>query len=369
MAAISRSPHRSPLTIPFADVCALVAEVVAQRPAILSHAGAGRNLAHALRRLREGMRQHVWHIGGRPIDLGRAVAEYDARTRAEGLHALNDWDGVADAVNVETIAVDVLDFVVRHAGEAPVQPVTLAVLLDYYLMYLLALLSLRVWDDGAPDDHLARLDALARRGAGAGRQRPAVLRRRRGAAARGHRPLRTAGERLRPAAAAGADAGAAPADPGGAAARRGDGLPPALRVRSDLRPRHHPDARRQRRRLSVAVLRGGRGDGGVRAPDRGRRRRSRAAARHRGAAERPDPRRPGVRRARRSPPSASTRPSAGASATSSWPIAGACATSSSPSGRPRRPTRRCRSSSTSRTTCSRARWWTRCCVTRCGRCR
>jgi hypothetical protein len=160
MTAVSRSPYRSPLTIPFVEVCALVAEVVAQRPAILSHAGAGRNLAHALQRLREGMRQHVWHIGGRPIDLGRAVAEYDARTRAEGLHALNDWDGVADAVNVETIAVDVLDFVVRHAGDAPVQPVTLAVLLDYYLMYLLALLSLRVWDDGAPDDHLARLDAL-----------------------------------------------------------------------------------------------------------------------------------------------------------------------------------------------------------------
>ena len=146
--------------MPFSDACALVAEVIGQRPAILAHAASGRNLGHALLRLRDGMRRHVWNVGGRPIDLDRAVADYDARTRAEGLHALNDWDGVADAVNVNTIAVDVLDFVVRHRGEAPVHLVPLAVLLDYYLMYLLALLALRVWDDGAADDNLGRLEGL-----------------------------------------------------------------------------------------------------------------------------------------------------------------------------------------------------------------
>jgi hypothetical protein len=162
MSASSRSSQRSstPPAIAFADVCALVAAVVAERPAILAHAGAGRNLEHALLRLREGMRGHIWHIAGKPIDLSRAVAEYDARTRAEGLHALNDWDGVADAVNVNTIAVDVLDFVIRQRGAEPPHAVTLGVLLDYYLMYLLALLSLRVWDDGAADDNLARLETL-----------------------------------------------------------------------------------------------------------------------------------------------------------------------------------------------------------------
>ena len=155
------SPAARPASrVPFPEVCRLVAEVIEQRPAILAHAGGARNLGHGLQRLREAMRQHVWHVGARPIDLHAAIADYDARTRAEGLHALNDWDGLADAVNPETIAVDVLDFVVRHRGEEPVHPVTLAVLLDYYLVYLLALLSLRVWDDGEADANLGRLDAL-----------------------------------------------------------------------------------------------------------------------------------------------------------------------------------------------------------------
>ena len=158
----SRSTRRSslPPLVPFADVCALVGEVIAARPAILAHAAAGRSLEHALLRLREGMRHHQWHVGNRPIDLGPAVADYDARTRAEGLHALNDWDGVADAVNVHTIAVDVLDFVIRQRGADAPHPATLAIMLDYYLVYLLALLSLRVWDDGAPDGNLARLETL-----------------------------------------------------------------------------------------------------------------------------------------------------------------------------------------------------------------
>jgi hypothetical protein len=143
--------------VPFADVCGLIEELLAARPAILAHAGAARTLEHALR---VGMRSHVWPVGARPIDLWGAVADYDARTRVEGLHALNDWDGVADAVNAETIAVDVLDFVARQRGGDAAHPVPLAILFDYYLVYLLALLSLRVWDDDDTDVHLGRLDGL-----------------------------------------------------------------------------------------------------------------------------------------------------------------------------------------------------------------
>lgn len=155
----SRGPQAPPEAL-FTETCAVIGDLMAVRPAILAHAAAGRNLEHALQRLRAGMRSHVWHVGSRSFDLAPAVAHYDGRTRTEGLHALNDWDGVADRVNDETIAVDVLDYVIRQrGGEAP-HAVTLAVLLDYYLMYLLALLSLRVWDDGAADANLARLDAL-----------------------------------------------------------------------------------------------------------------------------------------------------------------------------------------------------------------
>lgn len=151
---------RQPQDVPFADVCHLVQAVMAVRPDILAHAGGARDLEHALLRLRDGMRTHVWHVGSRRIDLSDAVADYDARSRAEGLHAINDWDGVADAVNADTIAVDVLNFLIRQRGQAPASPVTLAILLDYYLFYLLALLSLRAWDEDDADAHLGRLDAL-----------------------------------------------------------------------------------------------------------------------------------------------------------------------------------------------------------------
>lgn len=155
--------------MPFADVCHLVARLIDVRPDILGFAGDSRTLEQALLRLREGMRTHVWHVGPAKIDLGAAVADYDGRTRAEeGLHALNDWDGVAQKVNDDTIPVDVLNYIVRLRGAERPHPATLAILFDYYLMYLLALLSLRAWDEGRAEEHLALVDALLARVQGAG---------------------------------------------------------------------------------------------------------------------------------------------------------------------------------------------------------
>lgn len=162
-----RSPK--PPAVPFADVCHLVDLVIEVRPDILGFAGDSRTLEQALLRLRDGMRTHVWHVGPRKIDLGAAIADYDGRTREEeGLHALNDWDGVAQRINDDTIPVDVLNYIVRLRGTERPHPATLAILLDYYLMYLLALLSLRAWDEGTPDEHLDRLDALLAKVQGAG---------------------------------------------------------------------------------------------------------------------------------------------------------------------------------------------------------
>ena len=162
MSRTSTRTHRPPQAhdVPFADVCHLVQSVMAVRPDILAHAAAARNLEHGLLRLRDGMRTLLWHVGSRRIDLSAAVTDYDARSRAEGLHAINDWDGVADRVNDDTIAVDVLEFLIRHRGQDAPDPVALAVLLDYYLFYLLALLSLRAWDEDDAEADLGRIDAL-----------------------------------------------------------------------------------------------------------------------------------------------------------------------------------------------------------------
>jgi hypothetical protein len=85
------------------------------------------------------------------------VKSFDARTRADYFHVLHDWDGKAEKVNPDTIVVDVLNFLFdNHAGHSP--RAVLAILLDYYFFYLLALLSLRVWDDGRPEENFARLN-------------------------------------------------------------------------------------------------------------------------------------------------------------------------------------------------------------------
>ena len=85
------------------------------------------------------------------------VKAYDTRTRADHFHVLHDWDGKAEAVNPDSIVVDVLNFAMdNQAGHSP--RTVLAILLDYYFFYLLALLSMRVWDDGRPDENFERLN-------------------------------------------------------------------------------------------------------------------------------------------------------------------------------------------------------------------
>jgi hypothetical protein len=117
-------------------------------------------LGQALQRLRAGMRANVLQAGGRHVALERVVSEFDRETRQEGFHVLNDWDGRADHVSADTIAVDVLNYVARvRASQAPDRAVV-AILVDYYLLNVLALFSLHVWDGGDPDDNLDRVDQL-----------------------------------------------------------------------------------------------------------------------------------------------------------------------------------------------------------------
>lgn len=146
----------------FQRACHLTEQALAgdTRQQILHDVSQSPRLGPNLLRLRERMQSHVWRAGGTTIDLRRMVQEYDARTRGEGLHAMHDWDGVADHVNPDMIAIDVLDYIVDNRGQEPHNPIVLAILLDYYFMYLLALLSLRLWDQGDADANLDRLGEL-----------------------------------------------------------------------------------------------------------------------------------------------------------------------------------------------------------------
>lgn len=146
----------------FDRACAIIQTALegTTRQEIVERLSQSSRLGPNLLRLRESMQSHVWRAHSRTIDLQRFVPAYDAATRKEGLHAMHDWDGVADRVNSDMISVDVLNYVAELRGEEPTQPIVLAILVDYYFMYVLALLSLRLWDNGDPDANLDRLQEL-----------------------------------------------------------------------------------------------------------------------------------------------------------------------------------------------------------------
>jgi hypothetical protein len=130
------------------------------RRQIVEIAAKAPDFAGALLRLRDQMRANVWKVPGGSIDIERVVSRLDRKTRHEGFHVLNDWDGLSDTVNPDTIPVDVLHYIQAQRGTDAVDRVGLAILLDYHFMHLLSLLSVRVFDDGDADDNLDRVDAL-----------------------------------------------------------------------------------------------------------------------------------------------------------------------------------------------------------------
>src|SRR5262249_22532082 len=91
---------------------------------------------------------------------------------ARGFHALHDWDGKAARVNPDAIAVDVLTFVAERRGREAPDIRAVALLLDYYLLYLLALLALAAFYEDDPDACLDRVTDLLRalQGSGGGRR-------------------------------------------------------------------------------------------------------------------------------------------------------------------------------------------------------
>jgi hypothetical protein len=121
-----------------------------------------KTLGASLAALRDAMRAHRFRAAGRQLFLERAVTSFDGRTRADGFHILHDWDGVNQQTNPDIIPVDVLHFLADQRGADESSERELAILLDYYFMHVIALLTMRIWDDGDADENLERLNAMLR---------------------------------------------------------------------------------------------------------------------------------------------------------------------------------------------------------------
>ena len=148
--------------IAFARACGLLDTALSGsfRRDLVANLAKTRELEKALARMRESMRAHEWKTGAVSIDLAPSVLHHDRRTRQEGVHVLHDWDGKADRYNDDIVPVDVLNYVIAQRGREPSNTTVLAIILDYYFLYLLALMSLRLWDEGDPDANLDRLGEL-----------------------------------------------------------------------------------------------------------------------------------------------------------------------------------------------------------------
>jgi hypothetical protein len=147
------------MEIPFEQACGLVKTALVARQEIVSGLSA-RTLGKALNELRDAMRANRFRAGSQRIFLDRVVSSFDGRTRAEGFHILHDWDGVSQQTNPDIIPVDVSHFLAAQRGADPGSATELAILLDYYFMHVLALLTMRIWDDGDPDENLEIVNAL-----------------------------------------------------------------------------------------------------------------------------------------------------------------------------------------------------------------
>jgi len=128
----------------------------------VDHAARLQPFSRALAELRQAMATHRFRAPGVTIDLRNLVDDLDQATRREGFHVLHEWDGKALRVVQDSIVVAVLDFVAARRGSEGVDRVSLAILFEYYLVYLLALAAMRAWDTPDPPATLDRVTRTLR---------------------------------------------------------------------------------------------------------------------------------------------------------------------------------------------------------------
>src|SRR5688572_12697659 len=149
------------MDISFEQACALIGGALQGPVRREIVAGlSGKTLGASLLALRDAMRANRFRAVGQQIFLDRVITSFDGRTRADGFHILHDWDGVSQQSNPDIIPVDVLHFLADQRGADQAGDTELAILLDYYFMHVLSLLTMRVWDDGDPNENFARIDTL-----------------------------------------------------------------------------------------------------------------------------------------------------------------------------------------------------------------
>lgn len=146
----------------YAEACGVLAAALRGpvRGEIVARALEAKGTAAALERLRGGLRTHAFATASGRLELGALVRAFDVQARQEGFHVLREWEQGAQRFSREDVPVLMLDHVVREGVDARPPREVLGLLLDYYFLYLLALLVVRAWDEGDPNENLDRITEL-----------------------------------------------------------------------------------------------------------------------------------------------------------------------------------------------------------------
>ena len=108
------------------------------------------------------MRTHLFQGRFAPLVLDGPVRDFDLRTREEGFHVLHSWNHLEHHFTRENTPVLMLDRFAEEWPAAAATPRVLALLLDHYFYYVLALMVMRAWDEGDPNENLDRITGLLR---------------------------------------------------------------------------------------------------------------------------------------------------------------------------------------------------------------
>lgn len=148
--------------MPFTDLCRLMTPVLAgpSRSEIVERAAEEPRLVGALARIADALGTDTLRPARGAVRLGKLMRHYDALTRADGFHVLHEWDPGAPGPHDEAVPVNVLRYVSMLRKNDATDRRVLAIVLDYYFLHVLALMAVRIWDDGDANAHLDRLSEL-----------------------------------------------------------------------------------------------------------------------------------------------------------------------------------------------------------------
>lgn len=143
------------------------------RGRIIDHVTTRGHVRDWVGRLKSQVASHVLRSDTEVHDMSGVVERLDALTWADGFKVLHAWNHQTHRFTEDIVPVLMIDFLDRVeapslSGDGEAGRTTVAILLDYYVLHLLALCAMRIWDTHDPTATLERLTEMVERLQGPG---------------------------------------------------------------------------------------------------------------------------------------------------------------------------------------------------------